>query len=195
MVAVLDRPRTRAVRVNRLRRYTADEVIDFPNDDRIWELVDGQMVEKHGTNRTVSVAFQMAVALGTYAGVHGGVVIPPEGFVRLFGSPQQLKRPDTGFVVTGRLPGDDLGDGYLDIPADVIVEVFSPRDVAETVELKVRAYLAAGVRVVWLVYPKAETVHVRSLGVSRVIEGDDVLASEDVLPGFAIRVSELLGAR
>lgn len=87
MVAVLDRPRTRAVRVNRLRRYTADEVIDFPNDDRIWELVDGQMVEKHGTNRTVSVAFQMAVALGTYAGVHGGVVIPPEGFVRLFGSP------------------------------------------------------------------------------------------------------------
>ena len=197
MVAVLDRPLTRAprVRISRLRRYTADEVIDFPNDDRIWELVDGELVEKHVANKAAQVAFEMAKAFDRHANVHGGVVIPPEGFVRLFGSPNQLKRPDTGFVVTGRLPGDDLGDGYLDIPADVIVEVVSPRDVAETVELKVRAYLAAGVRVVWLVYPKAGTVHVRAIGVSRVIEGDEVLATEDVLPGFSVRVSELLGAR
>ena len=89
---------------------------------------------------------------------------------------------------------ETVSKSNLDIPPDIIVEVVSPRDVAETVELKVRAYLAAGVRVVWLVYPKAGTVHIRARGVSRVIDGDEVLASE-VLPGFGVRVSELLGAR
>ena len=158
--------------------------VPIPESSRVIFEVETQVPTEHGSFR-----------FRAYRDDHGGVVIPPEGFVRLFGSPQQLKRPDTGFVLAGRLPGDDLGDGYLDIPADVIVEVVSPRDGAETVELKVRAYLAAGVRVVWLVYPKARTVHVRAIGVSRVIEGDEVLATEDVLPGFSVRVSELLGAR
>ena len=195
MVALLERTPVRAsrVRVNRARCYTADEVLDLPNDDRIWELVDGQLVEKHVANRAAEVALEMAVRFRDYRKTNGGVVIPPEGFVRLFGSPNQLKRPDSGFVVTGRLPNDDLGDGYLDIPADVIVEVVSPRDEAEKVEAKVRAYLAAGVRNVWLIYPRAGTVHVRSADGSRILDVEGVLTAEDVLPGFSVPVAELLG--
>ena len=189
MVAVLERPPLKA---RKGREYTADEVLEL-NDDHIWELVDGQLVEKHVANHAAQTASEMWLRLRTYGSEHGGVAIPPEGFVRLMQSARQLKRPDTGFIVHGRLSGDVLDDGYLDIPVDLIVEVISPRDIAELVEQKLRAYQASGVRLIWAIYPKARSIRVLSLngGDRRIFEGD-VLTGEDVLPGFSVPVSEVL---
>ncbi len=183
-----EKPRTR-----RPRTYTVDDVLAMTGD-RIYELIDGELKEKDVANKAAEVAFEMVVALREYRQTAGGVVLPPEAFVRLFGSQSFLRRPDTGFVVAGRLPGDELGDGALDIAPDLVVEVISPRDSAEKVEKKLQQYLASGVRLIWAIYPQARAVRViRADGTGARLEEGQALSGEDILPGFTLSVAAALG--
>jgi Uma2 family endonuclease len=184
--AVAEKPGSRPKRT-----YTVDDVLSMTGD-HIYELVDGEIVEKEVANKAAEVAFIMAMRLFDYRATHGGVVIPPEGFVRLFGSPRFLRRPDTGFIVTGRLPGDDLGDGALDIAPDLIIEVISPRDIAEKVEEKFRMYLDSGVRQIWAIYPRTKVVRIiRPGGAETRLQLTDAIDGEDILPGFRLPVTEV----
>jgi len=59
-------------------------------------------------------------------------------------------------------------------------------------ETKVREYLEAGVRMVWVAYPRQRTIHIyRDDGTSDLVTGDGVLAREDVIPGFQCAASEI----
>jgi Uma2 family endonuclease len=70
---------------------------------------------------------------------------------------------------------------------DLVIESVSPSDRAPALEEKVREYLGAGVRLVWVVYPAQRTVHVfREDGSSAVITESGYLDGETVLPGFRI---------
>jgi len=54
------------------------------------------------------------------------------------------------------------------------------------------AYLTAGTRMVWVVYPKTQTVTVyRSLKDVQVLRADEIISGEDVLPGFEHEVSKI----
>jgi Uma2 family endonuclease len=60
------------------------------------------------------------------------------------------------------------------------------------VDQEVDDYLAAGVRLVWMVNPERRTVWVyRVDGPVRFLREPDELSGEDVLPGFRCLVSEL----
>ncbi len=59
---------------------------------------------------------------------------------------------------------------------------------------KVRDYLAAGTRLVWVVYPRTREVVVHTPdGLSRAYGEEDKLEAFDDLPGFACPVTELFG--
>ena len=78
---------------------------------------------------------------------------------------------------------------------DLIVEVVSPRDRAEDVQNKSAEYIAAGVPLVWVVYPKTRTVMVyrqpsAAAGPVGKLSANDTISGEDVIPGFACRVAE-----
>ena len=92
---------------------------------------------------------------------------------------------------TGCLPGPpDVG--AITIPADLIVEVVSPTDLAYNVNAKVRLYLDNGFGVVWVVWPDdaAVDIHVPGRRMRRAT-GDDPVDAEPVLPGFTCPASEL----
>ena len=58
---------------------------------------------------------------------------------------------------------------------------------------KVREYFEAGVILVWLIDPKKRTARVFStVDKSVLIRADQSLDGGDVLPGFAVRLSDLL---
>jgi Uma2 family endonuclease len=58
---------------------------------------------------------------------------------------------------------------------------------------KVRDYLAAGTRQVWIIDPKRRSVTVhRPDADPHVLGPDDLLEGGDLLPGFSLRVSRLV---
>jgi Uma2 family endonuclease len=75
------------------------------------------------------------------------------------------------------------------------VEVVSPGDEAYHLDEKVAEYLAAGVPLVWVVWPESRTVLVyrqpsSPLGTASRLTAADTISGEDVLPGFSCGVKE-----
>ena len=99
-------------------------------------------------------------------------------------------KPDVAFISTARLPEDK--SKAAPIPPDFAIEVISPTDVQWRVTEKVKAYLAAGTQMVWIVESVMKTVTVyRSETDINVFTGADTLTGEDVVPGFSCQVAQL----
>jgi Uma2 family endonuclease len=70
--------------------------------------------------------------------------------------------------------------------------VVSPHDLVWEIDEKVAQWLAAGVRLVWVVHPRVSAVHVyRAGGAVSWLRAEDELSGEEVLPGFRCRVDAL----
>jgi Uma2 family endonuclease len=81
---------------------------------------------------------------------------------------------------------------YLDVAPELVVEVMSPTDRRSDVLEKVGDYLSAGVDRVWVVDPKLQCVLAyRTLTDVQRFEMGDVLADEELLPGFSVPISDL----
>src|SRR5262249_12505025 len=100
------------------------------------------------------------------------------------------------FVALGRLPNEELPDGHMTIAPDLAVEAVSPNDLYYEVDGKIDEYFSAGVRLVWVLNPKARTAHVyHPDGSARRLLVDQDLDGEDVLPAFRCRVAALSPTR
>ena len=103
---------------------------------------------------------------------------------------ERALKPDVAFVSTPRLDGDE-NTGFP-IPPDLAIEVVSPTDAQTRVVDKAFAYLDAGTRLVWVLEPRSQTVTVyRSESDMVLLMHENTLTGEDVVPGFACRVSQL----
>ncbi len=107
-------------------------------------------------------------------------------------TPDTLRVPDVSFIANARMPAEGFGL-FVPFAPDFAVEIVSPGDTAADLRRKVRQYLHAGVRLVWVVWPDDRTVSVYIIGndVPRELRGDDELDGSDVLPGFRVRVGDL----
>jgi Uma2 family endonuclease len=81
---------------------------------------------------------------------------------------------------------------YLDIAPELVVEIVSPEDRWNEVMEKVSEYFEAGVVRVWVVDPKPHRVFVYR-SPTEVVQLDErqILADEELLPGFSVPVSDL----
>jgi Uma2 family endonuclease len=76
---------------------------------------------------------------------------------------------------------------------DLAVEVHSEGNSKPEIARKVREYFDAGAILVWLIDPKKRTARVfSSVGKSVLLRADQALDGGDVLPGFVLRLSDLL---
>jgi Uma2 family endonuclease len=82
--------------------------------------------------------------------------------------------------------------GYLDVAPELVVEVLSPDDRKGDVLTKVNEYLSAGVDRVWVVDSRLQTIlsYRSTAGVQQFRKGD-VLADDELLPGFRLPLAEL----
>lgn len=103
-------------------------------------------------------------------------------------------RPDVAFVSYTRWPKDRPWPNTDPTPVvpELAVEVVSPNDVAEDLINKVKAYLKAGVRLVWVVYPPTGWLVVfEPSGRCRYLTAADELDGNAVLPDFRLPLREL----
>jgi len=106
--------------------------------------------------------------------------------------PDTVRGPDVSYWSKESLPLDELPRGYPNTPADLCVEVLSPKDRPAKVRRKVLEYFARGVRLVWVVDPKTKSVVVhRSVNDRETIDINGVLEGGDIVRGFRCSVAEV----
>lgn len=174
------------------RELTPGDVLDMP-DGNSYELVDGRLVEKQMGAISQYVGTRLAHFLANHCDPLGLAYVFSEcGYTCFPGKPNQLRLPDVSCVRVDRLPFDQIGEGFLKVRPDLAVEVISPNDRVYELEEKLDDYRAAGIPLVWLVYPPSRRVRVlRPEGPPTELGPDDELSGEEVLPGFRCRVADL----
>lgn len=187
------------------REYTPEDLLAMP-DGKNFELVDGRLVERHRTSRSVAVEDHMGFLadriagrlfqrLANYCDEHplGWALLPNSGGFQGFpGSTRRIRKPDVAFVRYGRFPDEQLPLGNAQLAPDLAAEVISPNDEYEEVIEKIEEYLRAGVRLVWVISPRNHIVHVyRANGSLSVLRENDELDGQDVVPGFRCPVRDL----
>jgi Uma2 family endonuclease len=112
------------------------------------------------------------------------------GFV-LEKNPDLVRGPDVYFLSKARAlhpPSTKFREGA----PDLAIEVLSPDDRASKVQEKIREYLSAGAKQVWIVDPETATVTVHLPGgASQSYAGDSEVSGGDILPGFSFRPANL----
>lgn len=179
-------------------RLTARDLWAMGGGDVRRELVDGEIIEMvpvGGLHGRITV--EVVRRLADFVEPHrlGEVVAGDVGFVLgLPQDPERVRAPDVAFLSAQRIPAGGLPEGFLHGAPDLAVEVLSPSDPRGGVEQKVRDYLDAGARLVWVVAPRARTVTVyRADGSAHLLRETDQLDGEDVLPGLTIPLADVLG--
>jgi Uma2 family endonuclease len=170
---------------------TDQDLLRLPRDGRKYELVDGEIRVSPAGMRHGKILVRLTAALLAFVSPQrlGDVFDSSTGY-RLPGG--NVRSPDASVVSSKRLPR--VPEGFAELAPDLAVEVLSPEDSPREVLDKVGEYLSAGVRLVWVIDPRASrAASYRSLTDVREIGPDGTLDGEDVLPGFRCRLADLLG--
>lgn len=185
----------RVVTASSPRMITADELLAMPDDGNRYELVQGELICMSPSFILPSVVSgNVYLEVGTFVRRGRlGLCGTAEGGFLLESAPDTVRAPDVWFVKAERVPADGLPEGFWPGAPDLAVEVLSPSDRFVDVMRKVQEYLAAGTHLVWVIDPKGRSAAV--FGPERpplLLGEDDVLEGSDLLPGFSLRLGDIL---
>jgi Uma2 family endonuclease len=169
--------------------HTPDDLLKMADGDR-FELINGQLVERNVSALSSFVAGKIYARLNSFIEERStaGWVFPDNTSFQIFrDDPTKVRKVDAAFISSTRSSIEQLQEqGHITIAPDIVVEVISANDLAYDVNRKIEEWLAAGVRLVWVIDPEIRILQayaaegsVRKYGVS------DMLQADDVLPGFA----------
>ena len=173
---------------------TADELLHAGIPNKRVELVKGVLLVREPAGYTHGrVAVNLTIRLGVHVERTGaGQLFAAETGFTLARGPDTVRAPDIAFVRRERLPGSEPR-GFADLAPDLVVEVRSPNDRPGEVLAKIGDWLSAGTRLAWVVDPERRLARVyRHDGSETTVTADEALDGEDVVPGFACRLAEIL---
>jgi Uma2 family endonuclease len=170
----------------------ADVVEAERGQNRLCELVDGVLVEKGmGYGESLLAGALIEILRRFVRPRKLGLVSAPDGMLRLF--PGLVRIPDVAFASWDRFP--DRKVPKVPVPAvvpDLIVEVLSASNTLAEMDRKRAECFDAGVRLIWEVDPASRSVSVYTPdGTVNVLDASQTLEGGEVLPGFALVLSEL----
>ncbi|MGH2516300.1 MAG: Uma2 family endonuclease [Ktedonobacterales bacterium] len=194
-------------------RMTVDELLALPDDGWMYELVQGMRFRMpHKGNEASMIGVRIAAAIGSFVDERNlGILTGANGVYNLTqdgGDFETALIPTAAFVSADRLPPRDSPEfaRALRLAPDLVVEVVSPsqyrradppsRSEEDRPEMaaKARRYLAAGGRLLWMVWPKYQQVDIWRAGAAdpaATLGASDTLDGENVLPGFTYPIARL----
>jgi Uma2 family endonuclease len=122
-----------------------------------------------------------------------GVTVGSDASFRCFPhKPSQTRRPDFSLLLCN--PELFVAvHGHCTIVPDLVVEVISPNDSATDVWQRIDDFQRVGTRLIWVVDPMARLAAVyRADRTAASIPEDGTLSGEGVLPGFELRLADVL---
>lgn len=168
--------------------------IVLPDSKPALEWVNGRILQKVSHKRRHALAqTRFAAALDAWAArTHRGEVGTEWEFrIAPPGEERRPLIPDIAFLAFGRVPYAD--ESAVDIPyiaPDAVVEVLSTSDRRDDTQEKIRVYLAAGVRVVFLVNTDERSVLIHDVFGVRRVSAQELITHES-LPGFKLPAKRL----
>jgi len=173
---------------------TAAELAELHIPNKSTELVRGRLIVReppstyHG-----QVSGRLTYLLGHHIYDRGvGEVFGQDTGFHIFSNPDSVRAPDVAFVRKERLERLPRR-GFARLAPELCVEVMSPDDRPGEVLSKVGDWLEAGVVLVWVIDPAKHEARVyRADGSIALVHADGVLEGEEVLPGFALPLAEVL---
>jgi Uma2 family endonuclease len=172
---------------------TEQDAIDIHDrEKRLYELIDGVLVEKASGVQESFLASLIARFLSEFAGQHDlGFVLGADGMARL--APGLIRIPDVSFVSWRRVPSHRIPRvAMLGFAPDLAVEVLSPSNTPLEMNRKLQDYFTAGVSLVWYVDPGNRTVQVfTAVDQATFLQEDQNLNGDPVLPGFVQPLRDL----
>jgi Uma2 family endonuclease len=178
------------------RLMTAEEFYEWvhrpENRDRCWELERGEIVEmSRPGKRHGMICGNVTRILGNHAVQRKkGYVCSNDTGVVVERKPDTVRGPDVLFFDDASQV-EQVEEKYGETPPLLAVEVLSPNDTTGKVMRRVREQKRFGTRLIWVLDPDAQNVIVCQPGQEdKIVEADEDLTGEDVLPEFRCRVAE-----
>jgi Uma2 family endonuclease len=153
-----------------------------------YELDEGELIlTPSPTPRHNLVSFRLRSALSTFVQTHQLGVVTGEVDFRL--SVNTVRKPDVAFIAKGQMQGFDLDRSPIEGAPTLAIKVISPGNLAQDTRKKVRQYLAAGSRAVWLVYPQLDVMEIHDQEGIRGVSEQDVFVESSLFPGLEFSLS------
>jgi Uma2 family endonuclease len=172
---------------------TGDDLLNMPEEaTEGYELIEGELVKMAPTgleHGNVELGVGAEIRTWNKQSKRGRVFAGEIGFY-IHGHDRTVRAADVAYMSYERLPADANLEGYSRIAPDLVVEVISPGNTAEEMEVKIREWFDFGVRLAWVIYPRTRRVHVYTTPDKPVIlDADATLDGGDVLPGFSVPIA------
>jgi Uma2 family endonuclease len=161
-------------------------------ENRLFELVDGVLVEKVMGFLESAFAMEVGRQIGNFAKPRDlGIILGADGMVRLF--PNIIRIPDVAFIAWNRLPGGKFPTEPIPtIAPNLAIEILSESNTKSEMKRKRVDYFGSGVELVWEFDCNDRTVTVYTAPeVLTVLTEKQILTGGPVLPEFQLNLSEL----
>jgi len=173
---------------------TEEDVVRLnEQENRIFELVDGILVEKTEGTYESYLAGVLIQWIGRFVAEHKlGIVLAPDGMMRL--APGLVRIPDVSFIGWDRLPGRRVPrETIAELAPDLAIEVISRWNTPREMQRKLADYFAAGVGQVWYVYhsPRREVWVYTSPEEYTVVQEPGAVDGGAILRGFSLNLGDL----
>jgi Uma2 family endonuclease len=182
----------------RQRQWKTEELLALPEDDIERWIIRGELREKpmtkrnrHHSRATARIAQLLGDWLDRQPSPRGEVYDGEAGCI-LARDPETTVGIDVVYLSPELAAKQSDDTTLIDGVPTLAVEVLSPNDTTEEITEKVRAYLAAGVPLVWVVHPSFRTVTVHKPGEEpELFNVHQELSGDPHLPGLSIRVESI----
>lgn len=156
------------------------------NVGRLFELIDGVIVEKMPTEQHAEIQTRIAGEIYIYVKAHPGGRVTSEARHRARNDQYNDRLPDVAYTTPARVKPVVKKGAVTHLP-DLCVEIKSPSDTYLGMRAKAAYYLENGAKLVWLVFPDKQAVEVHTADSPISTLGiNDSLTGGTVLPDFTL---------
>jgi Uma2 family endonuclease len=161
---------------------TLEDFARLPADGARHEINAGELIALPPAKSLHSrIARSIFMAIQAVLDTHGLYEAFAEAGYVLSHDPLTIRQPDVSVLSKERIRSTGA-DNYFEGAPDLAVEIVSPSDSAEDLQIKVTQYLQCGAKQVWVLYPKTQNIHVFATGAALIILGqDETLEGGDLL--------------
>jgi Uma2 family endonuclease len=172
-----------------ITKMTFDDFMKLPErEGPIYELDEGELLmEPSPTLRHQIVRQRIARRLSEFVETHRLGAVLEEMDFRL--GPDTVRNPDVAVVTTEHLKRLDLDRSPAEGAPALAVEVVSPSNSAQDMRKKVRQYLNAGSRAVWVAYPALSLVERYTAAGIHTVSAPDTVHEDMLFAGFTFSLS------